>query len=105
MALFTLYMGKAIAGRPDLTDAEWRSFLDRSVTVALPDGYTILEGNGAWMSPASHRTVREATRVLIVALPDTPSSLAAVNRVRQDYQTAFHQQLVGMTVEPVCAAF
>jgi hypothetical protein len=105
MALFTLYLGKAIPGRSDLTEQEWQSFLDYTVTFALPSGYTVLDANGAWMSPATHRTVEEATKVLIVALPDTPESLAAVNRVRQGYQTEFHQQLVGMTIEQACATF
>ncbi len=105
MAVFTLYLGKAIPGRPDLTDPEWQAFLDRTVTAALPHGYTILDANGAWMNPATRNTVREATKIIVVALPDTPESLDAVNRVRQDYQTTFHQQLVGMTVEPACATF
>jgi Protein of unknown function (DUF3574) len=105
MALFTLYMGKSIQGRSGLADREWQSFLDRTVTVALPNGYTVLDASGAWMSPATRRTVQEATKVLMVALPDTPDSLAAVNRVRRDYQTEFHQQLVGMTTEQTCALF
>jgi hypothetical protein len=105
MAVFTLYLGKAIPGRRDLTDQEWQSFLDQTVTAALPHGYTILDANGAWMSPTTHRTAREGTKVLIAALPDTKDSLAAVNRVRSEYQAEFNQQLVGMTVEPACATF
>ncbi len=105
MTVFTLFLGKAISGRPDLTDQEWQTFLDRTVTAELPNGYTILDANGAWMSPSTHQTAKEATKVLIVALPDTPSSLAAIQRVRSAYQTGFHQQLIGMTVQPACADF
>ena len=105
VSLFTLYLGKAIPGRPDLTDREWQLFLDQTVTPSLPDGYTVLDANGAWRDPRTHRTAGEATKVLIAALPDNPASLAAINRVRSSYQTQYHQQLVGMTVEPVCAAF
>jgi hypothetical protein len=105
MAVFTLYFGKAISGRGDLTEQEWQSFLDDSGTVNLADGYTVLEGNGSWMNPVTRKTVREATKVLVAALPETPASVAAVERVRQAYQSRFHQQAVGMTVERACGAF
>ncbi len=105
MAVFTLYFGEAIRGRPNLTQQEWQSFLDRVVTQAVPDGYTVVDGHGAWRNPATGATAREATKIMIVALPDTPDSLTAINRIRTAYQTDFHQLLVGMTVEQACAAF
>jgi hypothetical protein len=105
MTTFTLYLGKAISGRGDLTEKEWQSFLDDTVTADLPNGYTILDASGAWMNPITRKTINEASKVLIVALPETPDSLMAVNRIRRDYQIKFHQQLVGMTVERVCGAF
>src|ERR1700722_14878260 len=105
MAVFTLYLGKAIPGRGDLTDKEWQSFLDDTVTTDLPNGYTILDASGAWMNPVNRKTIKEATKVLIAALPNTPDSLVAINRIRTDYQIKFHQQLVGMTVEQACGTF
>ncbi len=105
VALFTLYLGKTIPGRTDLTEQEWKAFLDSTVTVNLPNGYTVSDANGAWMNPITRKTIREATKVLVAALPEGPDSVAAVNRIRQDYQIKFHQQLVGMTVEQACAAF
>jgi hypothetical protein len=105
MAVFTLYFGEAIAGRGDLTEKEWQSFLEDTIVASLPDGFTVLDGNGAWMNPATRRTVREATKVLVTALPRSPESLAAINHVRSAYQTRFHQQLVGMTVEQACGTF
>ncbi len=104
-SVFTLFFGKAIHSRPDLTEEEWRSFLDRTVTPAVPDGYTVVDGSGAWRNPATRKTAQEATKILIVALPDTPESLTAVNRIRTEYQRDFSQVLVGMTVERACAAF
>jgi hypothetical protein len=105
MVVFTLYLGEAIRGRADLTEPEWRAFLDQAVTPAIPDGFTVLDGSGAWRNPATGTTAREATKILIAALPDTPDSLAAVNRIRAAYQADFHQILVGMTVEHACATF
>src|ERR1700704_3881911 len=78
VAVFTLFLGKAIPGREDLTDAEWRAFLDTTVTANLPNGYTVMDANGGWMNPVTHKTVNEGTKVLVVALPDVPGSLAAI---------------------------
>jgi hypothetical protein len=105
VAIFTLFLGKAIPGRDDLTDKEWQSFLDATVTANLPNGYTVFDANGGWMNPATHRTIREGTKVLLVALPEVPESLAAINRIRTAYQVRFQQQLVGMTVEHACGEF
>ena len=35
--IFTLYFGKAIAGRGELTETEWRSFLEDTVTANLAE--------------------------------------------------------------------
>ena len=105
MAIYTLYFGEAIDGRGDVTAKEWLHFLDGTVTPNLPDGYTVLDGDGAWMDPRSRTTTREPSKVLIAALPETPHGLAAVNRVRDAYRVEFHQQSVGMTVQHGCGAF
>jgi hypothetical protein len=105
VVVFTLFLGKAISGRDDLTDKEWQAFLDDIVTANLPNGYTAFDAEGGWMSPMTHKTIKEHTKVLLVALPDVPRSLAAVDRIRTAYQLQFHQQLVGMTVAHACGAF
>ena len=70
LAIYTLFLGKAIPGREDLTDKEWRAFLDTTVTAYLPNGYTVLDANGGWMNPVTHKTFKEGTKVLVVALPE-----------------------------------
>ncbi len=105
MHVYSLFFGQAVPNRPDVTAHEWVGFIEDTVTPALPDGFTVLDARGAWLNPRSGRTVHEATKVLVVALPDTPSGLDAVNRVRAAYQSRFNQQLVGMTVQPSCGLF
>jgi hypothetical protein len=105
MLVFDLFFGRAIPERGDLTDAEWRRFQDAVVTPNLPNGYTVFDASGAWMNPMTRKTIQETTKVLIAALPDDPGSQAAIDRIRSAYQTQFHQQLVGMTVQPGCGAF
>lgn len=105
MRVYDLYFGRAIKGRAPLTAAEWRTFRDQVVTPALPDGYTVLTGEGAWRGPAGGATVTEDTIVLIAALPDTPASLTAINRVRSAYQHQFNQESVGMAAMSGCGSF
>ena len=105
MREFGLYFGRAVAGRGDVTETEWVSFVEDTVNQALPNGFTVLDARGAWLNPRTGRTVHEATKVIVVALPDTADSLAAVDRVRASYQTRFNQQLVGLTSHPTCAIF
>jgi hypothetical protein len=105
MRIFELYFGRAVDGRGDVTDAEWKAFRDEVISLNLPSGYTILDGTGAWMNPRTHRTVSEATKILIVATPDTAASLAAVQRVRSAYETEFKQVAVGMTTRLACGSF
>ena len=105
MTVFSLFFGRSIPGRGDLTDKEWQAFLDNTVTANLPNGYTIFDATGGWMNPMTKRTIKESTKVLLVALPDVPVSLSAINRIRTEYQTEFHQQLVGMTVQHACGTF
>ena len=103
--VFTLYFGRSIPDRAELTEPEWQAFMDDTVTPNLPGGYTVMNGDGAWMSPRSRRTIGEHTKVLVVALPDMRSSWTAVNQVRKAYQAKYHQQLVGLVAGRGCADF
>ncbi len=103
--VYDLYFGRAVSGRAEVGDKEWRDFRDQVVTPALPNGYTVLDGQGAWMNPRSRTTISESTKILQVALPDAPESLAIVNRIRAAWQKRFRQYVVGMTVYPACGAF
>ncbi|MGD0430222.1 MAG: DUF3574 domain-containing protein [Acetobacteraceae bacterium] len=105
MRIFNLYFGRSVAGRGEVTDAEWRDFRDHVVTPALPNGYTLLDGEGAWRNPRSNVTVSEVTKILVVAMPDTAESQSAINGIRSSWQHRFHQYVVGMTVQTGCGSF
>jgi hypothetical protein len=105
MRVHTLYFGRSVAARAAVSDQEWRDFRDRVITPALPNGYTVLDGQGAWMNPRSRATIAETTKILVVALPDAPDTLTVVNRIRSAWQHQFHQYVVGMTVQSGCGSF
>ena len=105
MLVFDLFFGRAVRARGDVTDAEWQAFRDAVITPGLPNGYTLLDADGAWMNPVTRTTIQERTKVLVVALPSSPGRLAAIDHIRNEYQVRFHQQRVGMTVQPGCGSF
>ncbi len=105
MAIYTLYFGKGIAGRGDLTAGEWQRFVEAVVVPNLPDGFTAWDAAGGWLDPAAHATIQEPSKVLVAAVAPGEAGLAAVNRVRAAYAAQFHQRVVGMTVAPTCATF
>jgi hypothetical protein len=105
MRIYDLYFGRSVTGRAEVTEKEWRAFRDQIVTPALPNGYTVLDGQGAWMNPRSRATISETTKVLNVALPDEPGSMAIINRIRDAWQRRFHQYVVGMIVRTGCGSF
>ena len=92
-------------GRASVTDQEWAEFIAQVVTLHLPAGFTAYDADGQWMNPTTHRIGRERTKVIVVALPDTPAGDAAIAAIKDAYRTRFHQQSVGTTVDPVCGAF
>jgi hypothetical protein len=105
MRVFNLYFGRSVSGRGAVSDAEWRDFRDHVITPALPNGYTILDGQGAWRNPRSNTTISEATTILVVAMPDAPESQSVINGIRSNWQHRFHQFVVGMTVQTGCGSF
>lgn len=105
MQIYNLYFGRSVASRAEVSDKEWREFRDQVITPALPNGYTVLDGQGAWMNPRSRATLAEATKILVVALPDAPDSLGLINRIRSAWRHRFHQYVVGMTVQTGCGSF
>jgi hypothetical protein len=105
MQIYTLYFGTSVTGRAPVSDREWRDFRNQVITPALPDGYTVLDGKGAWMNPLSHATITEASKVLVVAIPEVPDSLPVINDIRSNWQHRFHQYVVGMTVQSGCGSF
>ena len=105
MLTYELFFGRTIPARADVAEHEWTAFIEDTVTSALPDGFTVFDARGAWYSARAGRTIHQTSKVILVALPDTPASLDAVNRVRSVYKSRFNQQVVGMTAQPTCATF
>ena len=62
MLAFELFFGRSIQGQSEVTDSAWEDFLDTVVTPNLPNGYTVFDGTGAWLNPATKRPSTSAPR-------------------------------------------
>jgi hypothetical protein len=105
MVIVTLYFGESIPGKPSLTPGQWADFAAQIVTPAFPDGFTVTDGAGQWRDPATGAIIREASKILTVALPPSPGLAAKLQSVTTAYDKMFNQQSVGITTTAACGAF
>lgn len=103
--VFELFFGRGSGRATEVTDRAWEAFETEVISSILPNGYTLFDATGAWLNPASHHPVREPTKVLLAALPDTENARTAIARIRTAYQARFHQLVVGMIAMPACGSF
>jgi hypothetical protein len=100
-----LFFGQNIGGKPGVTDAEFRKFVDEELTPRFPQGLTVLDGGGQWKGP-DQKLIRESSKVVVLVLP--LYSLAAgfkLNEVRDAYKQRFRQDSVLLVTQRACVAF
>ena len=106
MLVAELFFGRNVPGRAPVSEAEWSDFAAQVITRYLPDGFTVHDGAGQWLNPATGNIVRERTKILTVASerprPDLKDRLTAITEA---YRSRFRQQSVGVITRNACAAF
>ena len=105
MLVAELFFGREVKGGRPVSDADWNGFVDAVVARKFPDGFTVLDGVGAWRDPALGQTVHEHSKVLIVAATPSPDLAARLQAVSDAYRRAFRQQSVGIVTTESCGAF
>lgn len=100
------YFGQSRRDAPDITEAEWRSFLATTVTPAFPDGLTALDGRGQWRRPDG-TILSEASKVLVVVLPsaDAAAARARLRPVEEAWKARFRHQSVLTVYRGACVGF
>lgn len=100
------YFGRDVRGRAPITDAEWRDFLDGTVTPAFPDGLTAVDGAGQWRG-ADARVLRETSKVVTLVLPGASAeqARARVRPVEQAWRSRFQQDSVLTVYRSACVGF
>lgn len=99
----TLYFGLT---RPKgaVSELEWQIFLRDEVTKRFPDGFTVMEAEGQWRTPAGSID-QERSKVLLLVHPDTTQARQSVQEVITSYRRTFEQESVLWESSRVCGAF
>jgi hypothetical protein len=100
-----LIFGRNIKGGGVVSEAAWRRFLDEEVTPRFPDGFTVIDGRGQWRGEGQTKIVKEASKVLVVAIPGEAERRARLAAVAEAYKRRFRQESVATLLTPSCVSF
>jgi hypothetical protein len=89
-----LFFGLARAGG-EVTESEFKQFLEQCVTAQFPDGFTVLPGFGRFRGPDG-MTIEERPMLLILLYPDDVrrESSKKIEEIRDAYKEVFGQESV-----------
>ena len=99
-----LLFGLSRSGGPDITEQEFKQFIDTKVTPRFPDGLTLLSGDGQFKD-ASGAIIEEGSKLLILLYPFSPQSSKLVEQIRSDYKDLFQQESVLRIDDLSCVSF
>lgn len=90
-----LYFGTLKPDGTEVTDQEYKAFLDAEITPRFPDGLTLLTGFGQFRN-SSGVIIQEKSKLLILLYPVNTlrTSGTKIEEIRTAYKTAFQQQSV-----------
>jgi hypothetical protein len=90
-----LFFGSARPDGTEITEEEFRGFLDEEITPRFPDGLTLLTGFGQFRD-STNTIVRERSFVLILLYPtgSRKSSDEKIEAIREAYKDRFQQESV-----------
>lgn len=100
----SLYMGLLRPGG-SISRFEFQQFVEREVVPRWKEGFTILEGQGLWLSDQRNITERKPSRVLVRLHDGGAEASRQVEEIRAAYIKAFEQDAVLRTDRQTCASF
>ena len=99
-----LFLGMARPGG-SVSRYEFQAFVEREVAPRWKEGFTILDGQGLWLSEQRGITEREPSRVLVRFHDGSVEASAGVEAIRDAYIKTFEQDAVLRTDRTTCADF
>lgn len=96
-----LFFGSERPNKPEVSQAEFKQFLDDEVTPRFPDGLTLLTGSGQFRE-ANGEIVQETSFVLVLLYPRETlrESSARIEEIRTRYIERFEQESVLRVDDP-----
>ncbi len=104
MSRLELLFGMGRKGGGEVSEDEWRAFLDAEVTPRFPDGLTVLTGYGQWRNAAG-ALAKETSRVLVIWAKPAPEVQASIELIRAAWKMRFQQESVMRVDSASCVSF
>ena len=84
--------------------ADWATFLTEIVTPKFPAGVTVIEAGSQWRGRDGN--IYKAPRVCLVVLhPGTLETNIALDEIRRQFKTRFHEESVLRSDSPAIVSF
>ena len=99
-----LHLGLGIPGGGEVSRAQFRNFLEGTVTPRFPDGYTVVEATGHYRYK-SGKIAAEPARVLMILTKAPEEAAPKVDEIVKVYKARFRQESVGRSHRVDCVAF
>ena len=104
LARLELLFGMGKKDGSEVSDAEWRAFLEAEVSPRFPDGLMVLTGDGQWRSSVDGRA-KEKSRIVEIWYRPSADSENRIEAIRASYKRRYGQESV-MRVDGVsCVSF
>ena len=103
-AEFRLYFGRNTGDVETVSDEAWGAFLADEITPRFPDGLTVMDAAGQWLSGRGQLIV-ERSKVVILLAPDTQEALRSTEEIAHAYNEKFSQEAVLRTKDTTCISF
>ncbi|UWZ82979.1 DUF3574 domain-containing protein [Occallatibacter riparius] len=102
-----LYFGLGPADHPEqgISEAKWREFLDREVTPRFPDGLSVLDVYGQWLSKGQTVPERLHTKMLVIYYADSAENRGKIDGIRAAWKKMTGDQSVLRVTEPADVSF
>ncbi|MCU0570818.1 MAG: DUF3574 domain-containing protein, partial [Oculatellaceae cyanobacterium Prado106] len=93
-----LFLGRNIGADGQVTETQFQDFLQRVVTPRLPVHYMVYDAKGQFLD-RDNRLIRELSKVISIAMLDTPENEQTVLEIIAQYKERFHQEAVLTVVD------
>lgn len=102
-----LYFGLGPADNPDkgVSEAQWRTFLDKEVTTRFPDGLSVVDVYGQWQGAKQTTPERLRSKMLIIDYPDSQANRDKIDGIRSAWKKMTGDQSVMRVTQAADVSF
>jgi hypothetical protein len=98
-------LGPAEDASRGVSEAKWREFLDKEVTTRFPDGLSVVDVYGQWLSKKRATPERLRSKMLVIDYADTQQNRDKIEAIRAAWKSMTHDQSVLRVTQPADVSF